>query len=92
MLCFGMGLTLREGNREYFYAQLDKKFPHLKEQYIRYYGNQYVVNSPRNTELMQLFHRICEKNGMVHDNGHIFTYLNTFEDKLEQAQLSLWDI
>ena len=92
VLCFGMGLTLREGNREYFYAQLDKKFPHLKEQYIRYYGNQYVVNSPRNTELMQLFHRICEKNGMVHDNGHIFTYMNTFEDKLEQAKLSLWDI
>lgn len=92
VLCFGMGLTLREGNREYFYAQLDKKFPHLKEQYIRYYGNQYAVNSPRNTELMQLFHRICEKNGMVHDNGQIFTYLNTFEDKLEQAQLSLWDI
>lgn len=92
VLCFGMGLTLREGNREYFYAQLDKKFPHLKEQYIRHYGNQYVVNSPYNAELMQLFHRICEKNGIVHDNEQIFTYLNTFEDKLGQAQLSLWDI
>ena len=92
VLCFGMGLTLREGNREYFYAQLDKKFPHLKEQYIRHYGNQYVVNSPYNAELMQLFHRICEKNGIVHDNDRIFTYLNTFEDKLGQAQLSLWDI
>lgn len=92
VLCFGMGLTLREGNREYFYTQLDKKFPHLKEQYIRHYGNQYVVNSPYNAELMQLFHRICEKNGIVHDNEQIFTYLNTFEDKLGQAQLSLWDI
>lgn len=92
VLCFGMGLTLREGNREYFYAQLDRKFPHLKEQYIRHYGNQYVVNSPHHAELMQLFHRICEKNGIVHDNDRIFTYLNTFEDKLGQAQLSLWDI
>ena len=28
ILCFGMGLTLREGNREYFYKQLDRLFPH----------------------------------------------------------------
>lgn len=27
IVCFGIGLTLREGNREYFYQQLDKCFP-----------------------------------------------------------------
>lgn len=27
VLCFGMGLTLREGRREYFYQQLDHLFP-----------------------------------------------------------------
>lgn len=27
IICFGMGLTLREGNREYFYAALDRDFP-----------------------------------------------------------------
>ena len=26
IICFGIGLTLREGNREYFYAALDHKF------------------------------------------------------------------
>lgn len=25
IICFGMGLTLREGNREYYYSQLDEK-------------------------------------------------------------------
>ena len=30
---FGMGLTLRDGDREYYYAALDKHFPGLKEQY-----------------------------------------------------------
>ena len=45
VICFGMGLTLREGNREYFYAQLDRLFPGLKERYIREYGAQYVVSS-----------------------------------------------
>ena len=32
VLCFGMGLTLREGNREYFYAGLDRYFPGLKRE------------------------------------------------------------
>ena len=41
VICFGMGLTLREGSREYFYKQLDRQFPGLKEQYIRRYGSAY---------------------------------------------------
>ena len=31
VICFGMGLTLREGSREYFYKQLDRQFPGLKD-------------------------------------------------------------
>ena len=91
VICFGMGLTLREGNREYFYSQLDRLFPGLKEKYIRQYGNQYEVPSPRSRELMRLFHQKCGSNGIVHDNGKIFEYLHTYEDKQAGEQLSLWD-
>ena len=90
VLCFGMGLTLREGNREYFYRQLDIHFPRLKERYIREYGNNYVVDSPRSTELMRLFHRICEENGILHNNDQIFEYLRKFEEKNAAEQLCLW--
>ena len=92
VLCFNMGLTLREGNREYFYAQLDRLFPGLKERYIRTYGNQYVINSPRNEELMRLFHGTCEKAGMLHHVEEIFPYLHTFEEAQPALQLSLFDI
>ena len=85
---FGMGLTLREGNREYFYNALDRHFPGLKEKYIRLYGMAYEISSPRNQELMHLFHKRCEKAGIVHDNEKIFGYLNEFEKK--DAQLSLF--
>ena len=64
IICFGMGVTLREGNREYFYKQLDYLFPHMKNKYIQTYGNSYVLNSPSNEELMRLFHRICKQNGI----------------------------
>ena len=84
ILCFNMGLTLREGNREYFYAQLDRHFPGLKQQYIRTYGNRYEINSPKNAELMKLYHSFCEKNGILHDVRQIFTYLHTFQRKDDQ--------
>ena len=81
---FGMGLTLRDGNREYFYAQLDRFFPGLKEQYIRSYGNAYDIPSPRSGELLKLFHETCEKSGIWHDNGKIFRYMAQLEEKEEQ--------
>lgn len=91
IICFGMGLTLREGNREYFYKQLDRLFPGLKEKYIRTYGNQYMLESPKNRQLMKLFHQKCNENKIVHNNEQIFQYLSTFEEKDLSEQLSLWD-
>ena len=86
---YGMGLTLRDGNREYFYRQLEREFPGLKERYIREFGNQYMVASPRNRELMNLFHDTCRRYGIMHSNEEIFGYLQTFEE--EKTQLSLWE-
>ncbi len=91
VLCFGMGLTLREGNREYFYQQLDRLFPHLKEKYIQTYGESYGIESPKSSELMKIFHETCEQNGIVHDNDRIFEYLNTFEEKRRDRQMSLFE-
>ena len=81
---FGMGLTLRDGNREYFYAALDRHFPGLKETYIRTYGTAEELPSPRERELRKLFHDGCEARGILHSNDAVFRYLNTLEEKQEQ--------
>ena len=91
IICFGMGLTLRDGNKEYFYSQLDKKFPRLKNQYMSEYRNSYIVTSQNNKKLMGLFHRFCEQNNIAHDNEAIFNYLNLFEEKEISKQLSFFD-
>lgn len=91
IICFDMGVTLRKGNREYFYQQLDHLFPGMKEKYIKTYGVKYQLNSPNNNELMQLFHQTCQANGIVHDNNQIFDYLKKYENKHENIQLSLFD-
>lgn len=91
ILCFNMGLTLREGNREYFYGQLDRHFPGMKQRYIRSFSNAYELNSYRNEELMRLFHRTCEKAGILHDNREIFAYLHAFPEREPDTQISFFD-
>ena len=86
VICFDMGLTLREGNRAYFYHQLDRHFPGLKAQYIRRYGDQYIVNSPDNAALMRYFHETCHRYGMIHNNDRIFQYVSQFEEKSPQLR------
>lgn len=84
---FGMGLTLRDGNREYFYAQLDKYFYGLKKKYIQTYGNSYEIASPRSARLYELFRSRCEQSGIACDNAEIFAYLHEFPQRAEFEQL-----
>ena len=90
IICFGMGMTLRDGNRQYFYSQLDRHFPGMKEKYMRAYGTQYILGSPKGKYLMDLFHSYCDQQGIMHDPGQIFQYLSTLEEKQPLEQLSLW--
>ena len=87
---FGMGLTLREGDREYYYAALDKHFPGLKEKYINHYGNSYELPSPNAQELYTIFHNICHSSGIISKAEECFKYMNELPDKYHQ--ISLFDL
>ena len=87
---FGMGLTLREGDREYYYAALDKHFPGMKQRYIQRYGNSYELPSPNAKALQGILRRICKENGMLSNPYECFKYLNELPDKYQQ--MSLFDI
>ena len=90
ILCFGMGLTLREGNREYFYQALDRHFPGLRREYQRRYGNAYELPSPRHRELQQIFEDTCAKAGILYRPEDIFAYLREFPENKGYTQLSLF--
>lgn len=87
---FGMGLTLREGDREYYYAALDKHFPGLKEKYHRKYGYAYEIPSEQNKELMKLFYTTCKEHGIMCNVDQIFGYLHEFPENKGYEQLSLF--
>ena len=85
---FDMGVTLRDGNREYFYKKLDEHFPGLKEKYIRMYGNSYQLSSPNSRQLNMIYKSECIKNGIMCDVNECFEYLNKYEDKYSGEQIS----
>ena len=87
---FGMGLTLREGDREYYYAALDKYFPGLKQRYIERYGNAYELPSPNAKSLLGLLREKCRKNNMLYKPDDCFRYMSELPEKYEQ--MSLFDI
>ena len=87
IICFDMGLTLREGDREYYYAALDKSFPGMKKRYIQRYANAYALPSPRAKELMDLFWNTCRQHGLLCTPEDCFAYLNDFPEPFEQTSL-----
>ena len=89
IICFNMGVTLRDGDREYFYQALDRYFPGLKKKYIYTYGNAYDLASPDNEKLMDMFRKRCAENGIIYDPNECFRYLHELPDKYVQMLLNL---
>lgn len=84
IICFSMGVTMREGDREYFYHTLDKYFPGMKNKYIRTYGNAYDCPSPNNDRLLDFFREYSTRNGIMYKAEECFRYMHTFPQKYKQ--------
>ena len=84
ILCFGIGLTLREGNREYFYAALeraalrDSRFAGMKERYQKTFGYSYMATSPRDKELMARLARLCAEKNIMLGTDSVFKWMEEF--------------
>lgn len=90
IICFNIGLTLRDGNRQYFYKKLDESFPGLKNKYIEKYGNSYVLESENNRQLMDLFYKKTAENNILNKPDDVFRYLRDFPNKDKSRQSTLY--
>lgn len=89
VICFGFGVTLREGSREPFYAALDWKFSGIKQRYIEKFGYSYECQSDNHAALTEVFRAECNSRGVMCDVVEIFSYLRSFPDR--QIRLPLFD-
>ncbi len=85
---YGMGLTLREGDREYYYAKLEQYFPGLKQKYIDTYGwNAYELTSPNAQKLDRYFKEFCVENKIITGWDEVFAFMRKFPERNIQREL-----
>lgn len=89
IICFGFGLTLRDGDREYFYMKLDKYFAGIKQRYIQAFGNSYECRSPNDARLQDIFEDECCRHGILYRPNDVFGYMREFETT--ERQMSLFE-
>jgi DNA repair photolyase len=82
------GVTLREGDREYFYQALerDDRFAPLRAQYTQAFGLSYLCASPQAAALSAFFTAECDRLGLAHD----FATVNRLAAEGVPVQLRLW--
>ncbi len=59
------GMTMRDRQRAYFYAQLDRLFPDVRPQYERRYGERYSCPAPNAARLEKIFRERCAQLGIA---------------------------
>lgn len=83
------GVTLRTNQREYFFNELDKRFPDIgfRERYIKQYGSRYECVSPDVKNLWKLFTEECERFGILYEMKSI---IRAYKMGYEDMQLSFF--
>ena len=86
-----MGVTFREGSKEYFYEKLDAHFPGMKLRYMENFEetNEYV--SPNAEALMKLVKDCCEANNIVYDKEELLRFMREYNNNTMGEQMSIFD-
>jgi len=73
----GFGMTLRAGQREYYYQSLDILYPGLKERYMQTFGASYECVLPWYSKLKKLFSEECHRKGIVYSMDQIISGIHS---------------
>ncbi|MBN1581361.1 MAG: radical SAM protein, partial [Anaerolineae bacterium] len=82
----GLGVTMRERQREYFYQKLDVLFPGVKQKYQRRYGLSYGCSVPDAKRLYAHFEALRVRYGLAKTSRHYVPHKRT-EARGEQLSL-----
>ncbi|MCC5910808.1 MAG: radical SAM protein [Clostridiaceae bacterium] len=89
LLTFGIGMTLRYGNREYYFKNLEEYFPELKKEYMKKYGSSYGIKSPNSQKLTRIIKKFCKNNDVIYGEKEVFKFCTLFAE--QNNQLSIFD-
>ena len=87
VLNLDMGLSMRQGNREYFYKKLDENFPGLKEKYVEEFKDQEFIYGRNYRKLKGIIKNTCQKYKILYKQDDIFNYIYEFPCNSVQSKL-----
>ena len=85
--CPSATVSLRDGNREYFYKKLDNHFPGLKEKYIGEFGDKPYAISPNNVEILNIIRKKSKQNNLMYKQKDLEEFFSKFPEKEFQSTL-----
>lgn len=87
ILAYGMGVTLRQNQRDYFYKKLVELFPDksLVQKYNAAFGNSYECSSANSKKLWSVFKAECERLGILYKMQDI---ISAYKSGYENRQIS----
>ncbi|QVK21617.1 radical SAM protein [Mycoplasmatota bacterium] len=81
------GLTLRKGQREYFYDKLNRYFIGATDFYQKQFGSDYSCHSTNNKQLYELTEKLCNKFSIKYKMKDI---IDKSRDYVIEGQISLF--
>ncbi|SDL33943.1 SPL family radical SAM protein [Romboutsia lituseburensis] len=84
---YGLGVTLRQNQRQYYFDQLNKLFPgnNLPQRYINTYKESYINPASNNKKLWRVFKEECEKYNLLYKMEDI---IKDYKTNYEKTQIS----
>lgn len=84
---YGLGVTLRQNQRQYYFDQLNKLFPgnNLPQRYINAYKESYINPASNNKKLWRVFKEECEKYNLLYKMEDI---IKDYKTNYEKTQIS----
>ncbi len=76
------GMSMRDRQRDYYYTQLDRLFPGLRQKYERRFGERYECPANHADQLCARFQQLCQQH-------HLAAVAPPFPTKPKPQQLSL---
>lgn len=81
IITFGLSLKLEDNSREYFFKNINKLFPNVKDKYIEQFSEENSISTPKNITLENIIFKFCLDNNIKYGTENVFEYLNDFPER-----------
>lgn len=81
IVTFGLALKLEDRNREFFFSNIHKNFPSVRDKYLEQFSEDTSISTPRNITLENIIFKFCLDNNIIYGPDKVFEFINHFPER-----------